>query len=109
MIPIIYWDFHKESDVANVGYEYHPSSGNLMVIEIDGTSNDFQVTFEAKGQINNTWHLLKCANLSTITLNTSATTKSIWQVDLSGLTSFRVNLVTLNNGNISVRGKVVEV
>lgn len=100
--------FHNQRTSANTGTEFSVSKATLIELEIFGTATSHSITLE--GRILNNWYPVGAVNIGdfSTTANGVITTKgSLWQVDLTGLTGFRVNLTAISGGNITVLGRAV--
>ena len=105
----INWVFHNASVAIGNGDELKVR-GDFQTInfEITGTAVASTVIFEGKSHDNGAWYPISCANLSTLAIASQTAGKNeLWQVDLTGLISFRTRISVLNGGNLSVNGKVV--
>ena len=98
--------FHDHTTIASVGNELHLTN-NIQTVDVEiVATGTFTANFEGKG-LSGAWYPIVGADLSTLNLasNTNVTT-ALWQIDLTALVSFRINLVQ-NAGTVSVYGKVV--
>lgn len=99
--------FHDKSVEVGSGEVLTVSSGvNLVNISIAGTSTDFAVKFY--GKIFEDWYSISAINLKSFNLcSTCNSINQLLQIDLTGLTEFKVELDSIENGNITVIGNVV--
>jgi hypothetical protein len=105
----INWVFHNASTTTGNGDELKIRWDYQTVnIEITGTATSSTVVFEGKSLDNGAWYPISCVNLTTLDLATQTTGKNeCWQVDLTGLISFRCRIHAINGGNLSIAGRTV--
>ena len=101
------FEFHTGSTMVGDGNVLNVESGvNIVNIEITGTSTDFVVEFY--GKIFENWHRISAINLTNFNVcSTCNSINSLVQIDLTGLIELKATITTINNGNISVVGRVV--
>lgn len=100
--------FHNNATSPSAGIEYMINGGGSLInIEFE-TAGTFSATFEAKVNVDSTiWKPISAGNLGTLNLSAVATDKnSIFQVDVTAISLFRVRLSEVN-GAITVYGKYV--
>lgn len=99
--------FHDASDTASDGEILVVSSGvNLVNIEVKGTSTDFVI--KTYGKILENWYEMTGINLRNFNLcSTCLEVGQLIQVDLTGLIEFKVKIESINDGNLTVVGRVV--
>lgn len=98
--------FMENITAPGISKEYMVNSGaNDIVIEFSGTASNFSATFEAK--INSKYYPHKlCVNLSTLDISSIVTDMTaLWNVDLTSVTGFRVNVTSVSGGNLTVSGR----
>lgn len=79
-----------------------------LMVEVWGTSTSRTVKFEALGPEGATYRPLMGVRLSDLAAATQTTTSGeMWQFDVSGLTSVRMNLTAVAGGVIAVAGRAV--
>lgn len=104
--------FLDEATEAGNGTElklnkYNYDNGLLMLIDVDGTSTTFVATFQAAG-LNDSYSDVSAVQLSDMTATTTATsTSTLYQIDLTGLSKVRVELTSIDNGNVTVKGRLI--
>lgn len=93
---------------ANTSKELNVISNFVTAnIEITGTATSFNIVFEAQVLNSNQWHEIVAVNLKNLNIDTKATEKGIYQLDLTGLTKVRTRLTSISGGNLTVKGRVV--
>lgn len=105
------WTFHNLSISPSDGFILLISgSMTTMNIEITGDTTGATVIFEGKSIDGGDFYPIKhVVNLSTFELASSTSTiGSLWQVNLTGLISFRVRLSAIDDNSITVKGRIVE-
>jgi len=105
-LPMNNFTFHDRTSTISTGKELSVVSG-YQTINIDfETTGTFTAQFESKDLFGD-WSPIMAVNLTTMTLITSTSdVNSTYQVDLTGLVGFRVNITSIT-GTISAMGKVV--
>lgn len=102
--------FHNQAITSSTGVEYSVSSYSATTIELEifGTATSHSLTLE--GKIKDNWRVIsgvKASDYSTTSNGVITTKDALWQVDVTGLTGFRVNLTAVSGGNITVLGRAV--
>ena len=98
--------FHSQADTPAIGHIYQSRFQPLIMnIEIFGSATEFELAFEGISSIN--WQELIGINLTTLDYSTTVNAVGLWQVQLIGISDFRVNLKSLSGGEVSVKGKAV--
>jgi len=96
-------DVHNASTTIQIGKVVSVNDATDLCIQIWGTSTSFIVSFEASldGINFDTFEGYRIGD-TTKTLITSATTKGLYEFDVTLVKAFRANLIAIANGNISV-------
>ena len=106
-IGVKHHEFLNASTEVSTSVEMVVSSNyGLINIEVSGTSTSFSIVFEGKG-IGEEWYQIPVVNIQTMGVASTIQTKSIYQLNLTGLTKIRTNLTNIENGNITTKGRVV--
>lgn len=80
--------------------------GELLTLEISGTSTEFELVVEGIVDINSTtWTTLGWISVDN-NVGTTITTKGIYEIVAQNLSKIRVDLTSISNGNISVYGRM---
>lgn len=101
--------FHDGVSSTGNGTPYKTTAdGSTITFSIKGDSSSRTLVFEAS--VNGTeYYAIKCANLTTLSLATQTTgNDELWQVDITGLHSFRVRVSAISGGDVTVLGRVVD-
>jgi len=113
-----HWVFHNVATEAGNGDEYkiaNVGSNTILVLAlqtiptVESTPVTYTIHFEAKGLIGDyvsipVWDETKMD----LVLSATETSGKLFTIDLTGKSSFRVNLVSIDGGSLSVQGKVIE-
>lgn len=102
--------FHNQAITASTGLEYNVAYSSVSTIELEilGTATSHSITLE--GKIKDNWYPIsgvKVIDYSTTIDGVITTKDALWQVDVTGLIGFRVNLTAVSGGNITVLGRAV--
>ena len=99
--------FHDAATVAADGTVFTVEGYKTITLEIYGTSANRTIAFIGRGASGSDCAVMG-VNLSDLSTGTSTTgTGELWQFDVTGLTSFFVDLQTISGGNVSIKGKAV--
>lgn len=84
----------------------NPNFGELLTLEVSGTSTIFEIEVEGIVDINSTtWNTLGWISMDN-NVGTTITTKGIYEIVVQNISKVRVNLSSISNGNISVFGRM---
>lgn len=105
-LPMDNFVFHENTSAISTGKELEVNSG-FQTIDVDfETTGTFTAQFESKDLFGD-WSPIMAVNLTTMNLSTTTTdAHCTYQVDLTGLVGFRVNITALG-GTISAMGRIV--
>jgi len=102
--------FQNASTVIGNGAELIVNKNNmLMNIDFSGTSTSFDTIFEVLVFPDGVWKAVRCANLTTLAMNTNCTANdTMWQMSLEGISKARVRIISIANGDLTIRGAIVD-
>jgi hypothetical protein len=101
--------FHEnETNISNGNEFVIINNANSITFEITGSSSSRTIEFEGKS-LSGEYYSINCINLTSLSLTTQTTgNNELWQVDLTGLVSFRTRISAISGGNVTIKGRVVE-
>ena len=103
-----FYTFHEGQTIADNGNIMTCGANDvLMVISVTGNATGFNLSFPAKSHYNDVYTPIKCVNLETLALSTSATSNGKYQMSLEGLCSVKIDLTSITSGAVTVIGTVV--
>ncbi|NGM81275.1 hypothetical protein G5B47_02480 [Paenibacillus sp. 7124] len=95
-----------DSVTSTTTSSYTVNNKSKITLEIYGTATSATVNFKAVGP-SGTSRAMSGVRISDFGVATSGTLGEIWQFDVTGLTSFIVEVASISGGNVSVKGTVV--
>jgi hypothetical protein len=110
MASLDIFTFQDKAIIPQDGKECLINMATEITFEISGTGNG-QVVFEAKSNFEGQYIPIVAVNLSDLTMTNNTNINGInqlWQVSVTSLFSFRIRVVSVLNGYISVIGKVAK-
>ncbi|MNU34896.1 hypothetical protein D3C71_234830 [compost metagenome] len=81
-------------------------SAKTLILEMYGTSTYSLVNFKAVSESATPLPLMG-VRIADLEVGTSGTRGEIWSFDVTGLVSFTADLVSINGGNLTIKGKLV--
>ena len=86
--------------------DFMQSKVSSITLYISGTASTILINFEGM-DINGNFYPLACANLSSVSVSSSATAlPAVWYADLVGIYGFRTSLVSIDAGYVTITGRV---
>lgn len=99
--------FQDIATQAQDGNVFDVGTYKILTIEIRGILDSSNVAFEGSS-LSGAWYPLAGTNMSTFLPSTSTTgNEEIWQFDITGLTQVRFRIVSINGGNLTIKGMAV--
>lgn len=96
----------EETSIVTSDFIGNSNLGELLTLEISGTSTIFELVVEGVVDINSTtWTTLGWISMDN-NVGTTITTKGIYEVVVQNLTKIRVRLTSISNGNLSIYGRM---
>jgi len=81
-------------------------TAKTLILEMYGTATYSLVNFKAVSESGTALNLMG-VRIADLEIGTSGTRGEIWSFDVTGLVSFIADLVSINGGNLTVKGKLV--
>lgn len=102
------WTFHNSVTTTGSGKELNVTNITNVNFEISGTATSSTCIFEGKSVDDGSFYPIQCVNLTTLSLANQTTSKGeLWQIDCTGLVSFRVRISVISGGNLTIKGRGV--
>ncbi|WP_211749710.1 hypothetical protein [Paenibacillus sp. Marseille-Q4541] len=98
--------FHNSETKIAEGNLFTVESYKSMTIEIYGTATSATVNFKAVSA-SGVSRPISGIRISDLSLGTSGSINEIWQIDITGLESIAVEIVSLSGGSLTAKGKAV--
>ena len=96
----------EETSIVTSDFIGNSNLGELLALEVTGTSTTFEILVEGIVDINSTdWVTLGWISMDN-TVGTTIIAKGIYEIVVQNLSKVRVNLSSISNGNISVYGRM---
>lgn len=99
--------FQQSSGTTGVGNVFTVGSYKTLTIEVYGTSTSQTVVFQGIGPSGAAYPIMGTKMNDGTTGSQTSTLGQIWQFNIAGLTSFRVNLTTVSGGQVTVSGTAI--
>ena len=104
--------FQSEATAIGNGTEYMINFNHegelIIVLDITGTTTSRTIIFECAGE-NGVYSNIIGYKMSDVTLASQTTgNNELWQFDLTGLSKFRARISAIVDGNVTIKGKVID-
>ncbi len=98
---------HNESTTAHAGVEFQINNYKALNIKVAGTSTSREVVFEVAG-FDGVYEPIQGIKVQDFSMSNKATgNNESWQFDVTGFVTFRARIVTVNGGNVTIKGRAV--
>lgn len=108
MASIENFAFLSEVTEATLSSELFNSRSDSLVIEVSGDATDIELNIECcVDMIESVWDVVSVQDKTSLNIVTQINSNGIYEVNMSGISKIRANLVGITSGTIKVFGRLI--
>lgn len=110
MARIHYYTFHENASTPSTGIDFNVddiSNTDNLGLEITGNATTCLIFFQAQMLPDGDWYDVAGIRVNDFFLSSSTTkVNEVWLFDLNSFRTFRVNIISVSGGTITIKGKI---